>query len=150
MVFLIQPTWHYDLAPQTHPLLVDHLLEAVQPTVVTQRVGGDLTGVRQSQETGPTDLIQSSSQLVHRQAKRCRSSLFGLQPIFPLQDIFLQFRHTRAQILRIFHSCVFSIWDLLPGLGVCPYTQSTFVPGIGVPLFMHKYVNQNVTVQVPG
>ena len=105
------------------------LSRAVQPTVVTQRVGGDLTGVRQSQETGPTDLIQSSSQLVHRQAKRCRSSLFGLQPIFPLEDIFLQFRHTRAQILRIFH------------LGP---PQSTFVPGIGVPLFMHKYVNQNL------
>ena len=141
MVFLIQPTWHYDLAPQTHPLLVDHLLEAVQPTVVSQRVGGDLTGVRQSQETGPTDLIQSSSQLVHRQAKRCRSSLFGLQPIFPLEDIFLQFSpHTALR------SCVFSIWDLLPGLGVCPYTQSTFVPGIGVPLFMHNYVNQTYTL----
>ena len=48
MVFLIQPTRHRDLAPQGHPLLVDHLLETVYPTVTNQGVGGDLTGLRQS------------------------------------------------------------------------------------------------------
>ena len=59
-ILLKQPPRHPDLAPQGHPLLVDHLLEPVDPTVVDHGVVGDLARLRQTLETDSTEVVQES------------------------------------------------------------------------------------------
>ena len=100
---LIQPPRHHDLAPQGHPLLVDHLLESIPLTVVYHGVVTHFTSLSQALETASTDVVQTRSKLSQHQAKCIRSCMSGLQAMFPLPDIFLQFCQASAQIVRIFH-----------------------------------------------
>ena len=72
-IVLIQPSWHHDLAPQGHPLFVDHLLESVYPSLTYHRVLSDLTSLRQVLETGPTNLPVPP-------ADRCRPKRLEARP----------------------------------------------------------------------
>ena len=85
-----------------HSLSTTCLKRYTRPSA-TNCVVGDLTRLRQSLKTRPTDVVQPGPQLFYRLTKRGRSPWFGLHAMLPPEDIFLQLRHTSAQILRIFH-----------------------------------------------
>ncbi len=126
---LIQPARHLDLAPQGHPFLVDHLLEAVDLTAVDHGVVGDFARLRQPLETDSTEVVQRLSQLAHLLAKVLRSGVRRLQPMLPLEDIFLQLGQASAKILRIFHLGPLSGFGrkcLHPKVHSCPDLGSPF------------------------